>query len=185
MLWTWEVGPRLYGETVGIKSTNKFITSTSLGKITPHIRRSRPRTAGDMPGQNLTARDQCGTVAQRWGRILRKGIPASTSQDADKATSLQVGFPARSTARQARSIGRIKRWSRSIYGITPARLCPDGETSPMTTKLAEEWRPIVTIIHPPVVSRLLQPLRLMDHLARAGELLLTVPRLARPVSATS
>src|SRR5262249_62017304 len=109
MLWTWEVGPRLYGETVGIKSTNKFITSTSLGKITPPIHRFRPQTAGDMPGQNLTARDQCGTVAQRWGRILRKGIPASTSQDADKATSLQAGFPTRGTAHRGRAISRPQR----------------------------------------------------------------------------
>src|SRR6476646_265207 len=122
-----------------------------------------------MPGQNLTAQDQCGTAAQHWGRIARKGIPASTSRDADKATSLQVGFPTRSTARQARSIGRIKRWNRSIYGITPAGLYLGGEVTPMATTAVEEWWPIGTIIHPPVGRRLLQPVRLMDHLARAGE----------------
>ena len=39
----------------------------------------------------------------------------------------------------------------------------------MATTAVEEWWPIGTIIHPPVGRKLLQPVRLMDHLARAGE----------------
>jgi hypothetical protein len=122
-----------------------------------------------MPGENLTAQDQCGTAAQHWGRIPRKGIPASTSRDADKATSLQVGFPTRSTARQARSIGRTKRWNRSIYGTTLAGLYLGGEVAPIATTAVEEWWPIGTIIHPPAESRLRPHRRLTAHLARAGE----------------
>ncbi len=137
-----------------------------------------------MPGQNLTAQDQGGTVAQHWGRIPRKGIPASTSRDADKATSLQVGFPTRSTARQARSIGRIKRWNRSIFGITPAGLYLGGEVPSIATTAVEEWWPIGTIIHPPVGRKLLQPVRLMDHLARAGEPWPIARPPARPESPT-
>lgn len=122
-----------------------------------------------MPGENLTAQDQIGTAAQHWGRIPRKAIPASTSRDADEATSLQVGFPTRSTARQGPFLGRTKRWNRSTYGITPAGLYLGGEVTPIATTAVEEWWPIGTIIHPPVGRRLLQPARLMDHLARAGE----------------
>src|SRR5262249_1750714 len=69
MHWTWEAEQRSFGETVGITFTNKSITSTSHGKITPPTRKSRPRTGGDMPGQNLTAQDRCGTVAQHCERI--------------------------------------------------------------------------------------------------------------------
>src|SRR6266481_9556865 len=138
--------PRSYGETVGIKFTKTFTSSNRPGKTTPPTRKSRLRTAGDMPGQNLTAQDQCGTAAQHCRRIPRKGIPASTSRDADKATSLQVGFPTRSTARQARSIGRTKRWNRSICGMTPAGLYLGGEVAPIATTAAEEWWPIGTII---------------------------------------
>lgn len=122
-----------------------------------------------MPGQNLTARDQCGTAAQHWGRIPRKGIPASTSRDADKAICSRVRTQTRSTTRQARCIGRTKRWNRSIYGITSAGLYLGGEVTYIAITAVEEWLPIGTIIHPPVGRRLLQPVRLMDHLARAGE----------------
>ena len=44
-----------------------------------------------------------------------------------------------------------------------------GRYLPIATTAVEEWWPIGTIIHPPVGSKLLQPVRLMDHLARAGE----------------
>src|ERR1043166_1452389 len=64
MRWTWEAEQRSFGETVGITFTNKSITSTSPGKTTTPIRKSRLRTAGDMPGQNLTAQDRCGTAVQ-------------------------------------------------------------------------------------------------------------------------
>ena len=44
-----------------------------------------------------------------------------------------------------------------------------GWGTPIATTPGEEWWLIGTIIHPPVERRLLPPVRLMDHLARAGE----------------
>src|SRR5262245_21917845 len=69
MHWTWETAPRSFGETVGIKFTNKSITSTSLGKIIPPIRRYRRRMAGDTPGQNLMGRGPCGMEVRRSAQI--------------------------------------------------------------------------------------------------------------------
>src|SRR4029077_13406533 len=135
----------------------------------PPTRKSRLRTAGDMPGQNLTAQDQCGTVAQHCRRIPRKGIPASTSQAVGKATCLPGIIPTRSTVPQALSIGRIRHWNRSICEITLAEFFQDGEAISTMMTPWEESLLIETIIHPPVGRKLLQPLRLMDHPAQAGE----------------
>ena len=59
-----------------------------------------------------------------------------------------------------------------------------GRLLSMTIKAGDEWWPIGTIIHPPVGCRLLQPVRLMEHLALAGEPWPIARPPARPESPT-
>jgi hypothetical protein len=103
------------------------------------------------------------------GTDTTKGYPCLDQPGRGQGDLITGGFPNKINSTTGTSIGRTKRWNRSIYGITPAGLYLGGEVTPIATTAVEEWWPIGTIIHPPVGRRLLQPVRLMDHLARAGE----------------